>query len=65
MQGAFEQNRGMFDSGLTDHPGCCEENGLEGGQDTGVCATPGEMMDIQMRVGVTAVARRGKTTFQM
>lgn len=55
----------MFDSGLTDHPGCCEENGLEGGQDMGVCATPGEMMDIQMRVGVTAVVRRGKTTFQM
>ena len=55
----------MFDSGLTEYPGCCEENGLEGGQDMDIWATPGEMMGVQMRVGVIAVGRRGKTTFQM
>ena len=41
----------MFDSGLIDYPGCCEENGLEGGQDMDIYATPGEMMGVQMSCG--------------
>ena len=51
---------------VTDDPGCCVENGLQGGQEAGFCGnTTGEMMGVQMRVVVTAMVRKGKTTFQM